>query len=116
MLLYGAAGACIVGIPLVVLLLLQISSNAVYRQQARDYRQLEKQGLYLRVWTLKQDKSAGEKVTRTDLEEKKQWVSESEEHNVLTDIRRIIGKKAKTALKKGTVIQSGLLYSKKKTG
>ncbi len=115
MLLYGAAGACIVGIPLTAVLIFQICSNAALRQQANHYRQWEQQGLYVRVWMLKQDKSVGEKVTRADLEEKKKWIPESDYPELLTDIGKITGKKAKTALKKGTVIQSGLLYSKKKT-
>ena len=62
-LLYGAVGACIVGIPLAVLLILQICSSMALKRQVIDYKQLEKQGLYLHVWTLKQDIPAREKVT-----------------------------------------------------
>ena len=52
-LLYGAVGACIVGIPLAALLILQICSSTALKRQVIDYKQLEKQGLYLHVWTLK---------------------------------------------------------------
>lgn len=115
-LLYGAVGACIVGIPLAVLLILQICSSTALKRQVIDYKQLEKQGLYLHVWTLKQDIPAREKVTRADLLQKKIWVPETEYPTYVTQIGQITGKKAKTALKKGAVIRADMLYSKKKAG
>ena len=98
-LLYGAVGACIVGIPLAALLILQICSSTALKRQVIDYKQLEKQGLYLHVWTLKQDIPAREKVTRADLLQKKIWVPETEYPTYVTQIGQITGKKAKTALK-----------------
>ncbi len=114
MLFYGSIGGCIVTIPLVLLLVLQCSSNINLKQQIFYYKEWEKEGLYLHVWILKKDISAGNKVTRSYLEKKKIWVSESDNRNILTDIHQITGKRAKTALKKGTLMKSDLLYQKNK--
>lgn len=105
-----------VGIPLAVLLALQICGNAALKQQVRDYRQWEDQGLYLYVWTLTRDISAGKKVTGADLEQKKIWVPEEEYRTVFTDIQQVTGRKAKTGLKKGAVLRTDMLYGKKKAG
>jgi len=107
-------GACIAGIPLALLLLFQSSVNAGLKQQILNYKICEQQGLYLYAWTLNKDIAAGKKVTRADLEKKKVWVSESDHIDTAIDIQQITGKKAKTALKKGTVVQTDLFYRKKK--
>lgn len=102
--LYGIIGACMAGIPLALLLLFQTCSNVRLKQQILDQKEWEKQGLYLYVWTLNTDRSAGEKVTRAHLEKKKIWVSESDLVDMNMDIHQIIGKKTKTDLKQGYVI------------
>lgn len=102
------------GIPLTLLLLCQTCSNVRLKQQILDQKEWEKQGLYLYVWTLNTDRSAGEKVTRAHLEKKKIWVSESELIDIKKDIHQIIGKKAKTDLKQGHVICTAMPDQNKK--
>lgn len=112
--MYGMIGACIAGIPLALLLISQSCSCEELKQQLLYYKKCEQQGLYLYVWTLNKDIAAGKKVTRADLEKKKEWVSESDDIDTAMDIQQITGKKTKAALKKGTVMQADLLYFKKK--
>ena len=92
MLLYGITGACIVGIPLTFLLLFQCWRNAGLKQQINSYKELEKENLYMTVWVLKEDIAC-------DIRQ-------------MADIKRIAGRKTKTALKKGTIMQADLLYDK----
>lgn len=112
-LLYGISGACIAGIPLALLLIYQSCRNVTLNKQISAYRLQEEQSVYLRVWTLRKDISAGERITGSDLEKKKIWVPETENMQIVTDIRKIMGKKAKTAIKKGTVLQKELIALKK---
>lgn len=114
MMLYIMIGVCAAGIPLVFLIISQNINNAALKRQILSYKEYEKRGLYLYVWILKKDISAGEKVTRAHLEGKKIWVSESDYNHIFIDIHQITGKTAKTELKKGTVMQSDLLNSKNK--
>lgn len=110
-LLYGVLGACIVGIPLVAALLYQSWHTAGLKQQVSNYRTQEEQSLYLTVWTLKEDITAGEKVTRANLEEKKIRVpKEGSMDSSMSDLEQITGKNAKTALTKGTILQADLFY------
>ncbi len=113
-LLHGMIGACIAGIPLAALLLFQIHHCTALRHQISDYQRCEQNGLYLYVWTLKQDISAGDKITKTDLEQKKAWVSQNTSYVKLMDLRQFTGKIAVCNLKKGTVLQTDLLSSGKK--
>ncbi len=113
-LLHGMIGACITGIPLAVLLLFQIHDCTALRHQISDYQRCEQNGLYLYVWTLKQDISAGDKITKTDLEQKKAWVPQNTSYAKSMDLRQFTGKKAVCNLKKGTVLQTDLLSSGKK--
>lgn len=106
-------GACIAGVPFALLLISQSRSHAELKQQILCYKKCEQQGLYLYVWTLNKDIAAGKKVTRADLEKKKKWVSESDPIDTSMDIQKIAGKKAKTDLKKGMVVQADLFYRKK---
>ncbi len=114
MLFYGSIGVCIAAIPLALLLVLQCSSNVGLKQQILYYKEWEKKGMYLHVWILNKDISAENKVTRSYLEKKKIWISESDNMNIITDIHQIIGKRTKTALKKGTLMKSDLLFQKNK--
>lgn len=114
MMLYIIIGVCAAGIPLGFLIVSQNIYNAALKRQILSYKEWEKQGLYLNVWTLKQDISAGEKFTRAHLEQKKLWVSESDYNRMAMDIHEIKGRKAKTDLQKGTVIQSDLFKSQNK--
>ena len=114
MMLYIMIGVCAAGIPLVFLIISQNINNAALKRQILSYKEYEKQGLYLYVWILKKDISAGEKVTRAHLEGKKIWVSESELINIKKDIHQIIGKKAKTDLKQGHVICTAMPDQNKK--
>ena len=86
-LLHGMIGACITGIPLAVLLLFQIHDCTALRHQISDYQRCEQNGLYLYVWTLKQDISAGDKITKTDLEQKKAWVPQNTSYAKSMDLR-----------------------------
>lgn len=113
MLLYGMTGACIAGLPLVFVLIFLIGTNMRLEQQVLSYKEWERQGLYLNVWTLKEDIVAGEKITRAHLEKKKTWVFDSEISDLTMEIHQIAGYKAKTILKKGTVIKSESIYHKK---
>ena len=113
MLLYGMTGACIAGLPLVFVLIFFIGANMRLEQQVLSYKEWERQGLYLNVWTLKEDIVAGEKITRAHLEKKKTWVFDSEISDLTMEIHQIAGYKAKTILKKGTVIKSESIYHKK---
>lgn len=109
--LYGFLGACIVGIPLVAALLYQSFHTAGLKQQVSNYRTQEEQSLYLTVWTLKEDITAGEEVTRAKLEEKKIRVPKAGNiDSRMSDLGQITGKNAKTALAKGTIAQADLFY------
>ena len=116
MLLHGVTGACIAGVPLALVLAVLWFSSHRLCQQASQYRELEERGLYLYVWTLREDLDAGEKVKKTSLEKKKAWILESEAADSMNDPGQITGKKAGRALKKGTVMKTGLFLDKKKTG
>lgn len=113
MLLYAAIGACIAAVPLALMLIYQSFSNAALNQQIDSYKKLEEHSLYLSVWRLNKDIAEGEKVERADLEKKKIWVSEKDNIDILANIHQIAGRKAKKALKKGTVLEKKLLYGKK---
>lgn len=106
-------GACIAGIPLALLLISLSCSHAELKRQMLCYKKSEQEGLYLYVWTLNKDLAAGKKVTGEDLEKKKVWVSESDHIDASVDIQKITGKRAKTDLKKGIVVQADLFYHKK---
>jgi len=112
MLLYGITGACIVGIPLTFLLLFQCWRNAGLKQQINSYKELEKENLYMTVWVLEEDIAAGDKITRSDLEKEEKWIPKTCDIRQMADIKRIAGRKTKTALKKGTIMQADLLYDK----
>lgn len=114
-LLHGMIGASIAGIPLVLLLLVQINSCAAVCQQINYYEKWEQNGLYLYVWTLKRDIAAGEKITREDLEQQKAWVPETDYPEKSISLGQITGKKAKKAITKGTLIHADLLADKKKS-
>lgn len=105
-------GACIVGVPLALLLISQSCANVRLKRQMIQYKKCEEQCLYLNVWILKKDISAGEKITRANLEMEKVWISELDYKEIITDIHQIKGKKAKIALKKGTVINDHLIDKK----
>lgn len=115
MLLYGTIGACIAGVPLALMLIYQSFSNAALNQQIDSYKKLEEHSLYLSVWSLNKDIAEGEKVKRADLEKKKLWVSEKDNTDILANIHQITGRKAKKALKKGTVLEKKLLYGKNRS-
>lgn len=112
MMLYGTAGACIAGIPLVLLLVFQCCRNMSLEQQISGYKKLEQENLYLSVWTVKEDLAAGDKVTRSNLEKEEKWIPKTCNISQMTDPKQFVGRKAKTALKKGTVIRTDLLYGK----
>lgn len=112
MLLSGIAGACIVGIPLVFMLVFLNVRNIRLEQKIVSYQTWERQGLYVNVWILKNDLSAGEKITRANLEKKKIWVFESDVSELEVKIRQITGNRTKTALKKGDVIKSAYIDPK----
>lgn len=113
MLLFGISGACIAGVPLALMLMIQSFRTASLDRQLNHYRELEEQGLYLNVWMLKKDINSGEKVKRADLEKHRQWVSE-EDSIKIADISQISGKAAVKALKKGTMIETEMFYPKTK--
>lgn len=110
MLLYGISGACIAGVPLALMFMHVCSSNESLNQQINYYKKLEENGLYLNVWMLKKDITAGEKVKRADLKKKKIWVSEKDSIGIIADISQISESKAKKALKKGTFIKRQMFY------
>lgn len=100
------------GIPLVIMLVFLNMRNVQLEQKIFSYQKWERQGLYLNVWILKNDLSAGEKFTRANLEKKKIWVFETDVSELEIKIRQITGNRAKTALKKGDVIKSAYIDSK----
>lgn len=112
MLFYAITGACIAGIPLALLLLFQSCRNVSLVQQIDSYKELEKEKLYITVWTVKKDIAAGEKIARSDLEKEQKWIPKTCNVSQMMDIKQIAGRKAKTALKKGTIMHTDLLYSR----
>lgn len=100
------------GIPLVFMLVFLNVRNIRLEQKIVSYQTWERQGLYVNVWILKNDLSAGEKITRANLEKKKIWVFESDVSELEVKIRQITGNRTKTALKKGDVIKSAYIDPK----
>lgn len=110
MLLCGILGACIAGIPLTASLIYQNQHSESLRAQVSAYKKEKEESRYLTVWTLKRDISAGDPLTKADIEKKEVWIRAAEDINELTDLEQITGKCAKTALTKGTIVQSDLFY------
>lgn len=96
------------GIPLVLILIYQCCNTASLNQQVNDYKIQEEQSLYLKVWVLKEDINAGEKITRSNLEKKKNWVLESDYIKKIPKLKQITGKRVKKSLKKGTIVREDL--------
>ncbi len=109
--MYGISGACIAGVPLALLLAIQSYNNASLNRQLNRCRELERSGLYLNVWVLNKDISAGEKIKKSDIEKQKKWVSEKDDIST-ADMSQISGKRAKESLKKGTVLEIEMFYQK----
>ena len=80
------------------------------KKQVVYYRKLEQGSRYLTVWTLKNDLSAGDAIKKSDLAEVNVQVRNGEHVSGITDSKKIVGKHVKTALNKGTFIQSNLIY------
>lgn len=109
-LLYGMIGAGITGAPLTGALIRQHNSSEHLKQQVSYYQKQEEESRYLTVWTLKQDIAAGEKLTEGHFEQQQVRVQASDQIGSISDIGRVVGKNAKTALAEGTIVQEAFFY------
>ena len=108
--LYLCIGICIAGLPLAILLFYQGVQSKELKKQVAYYRKLEQESRYLTVWTLKKDLVAGDAIKKSDLKEISVQVRNGSHVSGMADRKAIVGKHVKTALKKGTLIQSDMIY------